>query len=129
FTLLGAAGWGVARQLSGLADDLPTYRTNIRQKIADVRGASRGSSVEKVQETLEEIQEEIESDGPRGTASRPVVVEPAPVAGPWGFPAWLTPLVEPLATAGLVIALVMFMLLERQELRDRLIGLIGHGHL
>ncbi|HEX6211067.1 MAG TPA: AI-2E family transporter [Methylomirabilota bacterium] len=129
FVGLGAAGWGVARQLSGLADDLPAYRTNIRQKIADVRGASRGSSVEKVQETLEEIQEEIESDGPRGTAARPVIVESAPVAGPWGFPAWLTPLFEPLATAGLVIALVMFMLLERQELRDRLIGLIGHGHL
>ena len=31
--------------------------------------------------------------------------------------------------AGLVIALVMFMLLERRDLRDRLIGLFGQGHL
>ena len=35
----------------------------------------------------------------------------------------------PLGTAGLVVALVIFMLLERRDLRDRLIGLIGHGRL
>ena len=35
----------------------------------------------------------------------------------------------PLGTAGLVVALVIFMLLERRDLRDRLIGLVGHGRL
>jgi hypothetical protein len=35
----------------------------------------------------------------------------------------------PLGTAGLVVALVIFMLLERRDLRDRLIGLFGHGRL
>lgn len=39
------------------------------------------------------------------------------------------PLVSPLATAGIVIVLVIFMLLERENLRDRLIRLIGHGQL
>lgn len=136
FTGLGITAWGVARQLSLLADELPAYRDNIRGKIADIRGASRGSSVEKVQSTLEDIQNqmaEAEEGGsqraPRGTPGRPMVVEAAPVAGPWGFPAWMTPLYEPLATAALIVTLVIFMLLERQELRDRLIGLIGHGHL
>ena len=130
FTLLGAASWGVAHQLSGLVEDLPTYRDNIRQKVADIRGASQGSSMEKVQDTLEEIQTEIEGpDEAAGTPARPVVVQPAPVSGLWSFPAWIGPLVEPLATAGLVIALVIFMLIERQDLRDRLIGLIGHGHI
>ena len=43
--------------------------------------------------------------------------------------AWLGPLVGPLSTAGLVAAMVIFMLLERRDLRDRLIGLIGHGQL
>jgi hypothetical protein len=43
--------------------------------------------------------------------------------------AWLGPVVGPLSTAGLVAAMVIFMLLERRDLRDRLIGLIGHGQL
>ena len=35
----------------------------------------------------------------------------------------------PLGTAALVVALVIFMLLERRDLRDRLIGLMGDGRL
>jgi hypothetical protein len=34
-----------------------------------------------------------------------------------------------LGTAGFVLAMVIFMLLEREDLRDRLIGLVGHGQL
>ena len=45
-----------------------------------------------------------------------------------GF-SWLGPLLAPLGTAGLVLAMVIFMLLERRDLRDRLIGLFGHGQL
>ena len=50
------------------------------------------------------------------------------VAGFSGF-SWLSPIVAPLGTAGLVLAMVIFMLLERRDLRDRVIGLVGHGHL
>ena len=46
-----------------------------------------------------------------------------------GAPRGVGPWLEPLATAGLVIVLVIFMLLERQDLRDRLIRLFGHGQL
>ena len=43
---------------------------------------------------------------------------------------WLSPIVGPLGTAaGLVLAMVIFMLLEQRDLRDRLIGLLGHGQL
>ena len=45
-----------------------------------------------------------------------------------GF-AWLAPIVGQLGTAGFVLAMVIFMLLERRDLRDRLIGLFGHGQL
>jgi len=46
-------------------------------------------------------------------------------------PAWRAKgaLALALGTAGLVIVLVIFMLLEREDLRDRLIRLVGHGHL
>jgi predicted PurR-regulated permease PerM len=129
FIVLGLAGWGLARQLDHLADDLPTYRANILTKIADVRGAGKGSSVEKLQETIEGIKTDLgQSSAPKGTASHPVIVTSELVTGFSGF-SWLGPIVGPLGTAGLVLAMAIFMLLERRDLRDRLIGLFGHGQL
>jgi predicted PurR-regulated permease PerM len=129
FAALGLAGVGLTWQMNHLVEDLPGYRANIRTKIADVRLAGRGSGVEKLQETLEGIKTDLEtSEAPKGTVSRPLVVTSNQVTGFLGF-AWLGPVVGPLTTAGLVGAMVIFMLLERRALRDRLIGLIGHGQL
>jgi predicted PurR-regulated permease PerM len=129
FTILALAGWGLARQLDHLANDLPLYRTNILSKIRDVRGAGKGGSVEKLQETIEEIKTDIgQSTGPSGTASQPVVVTSQTAASSSSL-SWLGPVVGPLGTAALVVAMVIFMLLERRDLRDRLIGLFGHGQL
>ena len=122
------AGWGLTRQIDNLAEDLPGYRANIRTKIADVRNASRGGAVEKLQESLEGIKADLGTEAPKGTVSRPVVVTSNPATGFSAF-AWLGPVVGPMSTAGLVAAMVIFMLLERRDLRDRLIGLIGHGQL
>jgi predicted PurR-regulated permease PerM len=130
FAVLGLAGWGMWRQLGHLAEDLPSHRATIRQKILDIRGAGKGGSVEKIQETLEDIQTEIEQGDPRrGTQSKPFVVQPQQVVSLWGFPSWLGPFITPLSTAGFVVVLVVFMLLERDELRGRLISVVGHGHL
>jgi predicted PurR-regulated permease PerM len=129
FTILGLAGWGLARQLDFLAEDLPLYRVNIQSKIADVRGAGKGGSVEKLQETIDDIKTGIEQpDGPRRRTSRPVVITSETVASS-SVLSWLGPVVGPLGTAALVVAMVIFMLLERRDLRDRLIGLFGHGRL
>ena len=128
FAALGLAGWGLTRQMDHLVEDLPGYRANIRTKIADVRLAGKGSAVEKLQETLEGIKSDLGTEAPKGTVSRPVVVTSNPATGFSAF-AWLGPVVGPLSTAGLVAAMVIFMLLERRDLRDRLIGLIGHGQL
>jgi len=129
FLVFGLAGWGVARQMDRLADDLVIYRANIVAKIADVRGAGRGGSVEKLLHSIEGIKTDLEpSLTPTGIAPRPVVFASAPVSGFSAF-SWLGPIVGPVGTAGLVLAMVIFMLLERRDLRDRLIRLFGHGHL
>ncbi len=129
FVVLGLAGWGLARQMDSLATDLPAYRTNILAKIADVRGAGKGGTVEKLQETIEDIKTDIgKGDAPKGRTPQQVMVAAAAPAGFSGF-AWLGPVLGPLGTAGLVVALVIFMLLERRDLRDRLIGVIGQGRL
>src|SRR5215203_3574264 len=122
FTVLGLSGWGAAQQIENLANDLPTFRDNIRTKIADVRGAGKGGVVEKLQETIEGIKTDLgTSEVPKRSAPRPVVVTSEGNAGS-GFE-WLTPILGPLGTAGLVLVTVIFMLLERRDLRDRLIGL------
>ena len=41
----------------------------------------------------------------------------------------IIPLVSPLATTGLIIIVLIFMLLERENLRDRFIRLVGYGDL
>jgi predicted PurR-regulated permease PerM len=129
FATLGLAGLGLTWQMDQLVDDLPVYRANIRTKIADVRLAGRGSAVEKLQEALEGIKADLgTTETPKGTVSRPLVVTSNQVTGLLAF-AWLGPVVGPLTTAGLVAAMVIFMLLERRDLRDRLIGLIGQGQL
>lgn len=129
FTVLGLAGWGLMRQGQRLVEDLPGYRSNIRAKMADVRGAGRGGTVEKLQESLEEIKTDLGSTPtPKGTSARPLVVTTPQATGFTGF-SWLGPIVGPLSTAGVVIVLVIFMLIERRDLRDRLIGIFGHGRL
>jgi predicted PurR-regulated permease PerM len=129
FLILGLAGWGLARQMDHLAEDLPGYRVNILAKIADVRGAGTGGSVEKLQETIEDITTDLgKSDARKGTRSQPVVVTSEQASGFSSF-TWFGPIVGPLGTAGLVLVMVIFMLLERRDLRDRLLRLFGHGRL
>jgi predicted PurR-regulated permease PerM len=104
FTTLGLAGWGVATQMSKLAGDLPRYRANIRQKVSDIRGATRGGSMEQVQETVNEIRQE--AAGPRapiGNAREPVIVQSQQVSSLTDFPSWLAP--YPLLWAALGAAL------------------------
>ena len=129
FAVLGLAGWGLTLQVDRLVEDLPAYRANIRTKIADVRLAGQGGAVGKLQETLEGIKRDLGgAAAPAGTVSRPLVVTLGQAPGFAGF-VWLGPVIGPLSTAGLVAAMVVFMLLERRDLRDRLLRIIGRGQL
>src|SRR5687767_12991912 len=60
FAILGGIGWIVTLQFVSLANELPKYKGNIKQKIADVRGAGKGGALEKVQNTVEEVKTEIQ---------------------------------------------------------------------
>jgi predicted PurR-regulated permease PerM len=66
FSILGGIGWTLTRQLVTLANELPRYSLNIHQRITDLRGASRGGSVEKVQKALEDVVGEIQKTGKEG---------------------------------------------------------------
>jgi predicted PurR-regulated permease PerM len=125
-SVLGAIGWTLTRQLVTLADELPQYSLNIHQRIADLHGASKGGSVEKVQKTVEDVVGEIQKTGKVGvTGPKPVAV----VLEPPSILAHLPTLLQALASAVVVTVLMIFMLLERRELRDRVILLIGYRRM
>lgn len=126
FSLIAVVGWTFTRQLVTLADEVPRYRTNIQAKIADLRGASKGGSVEKMQKTVEDVVGEMQkTDEPGPARDKPIAV----VVEPPSLLAHLPGLVQAVASAGVVTLLVIFMLLERRELRDRVILLIGYRRL
>jgi len=132
FSFLGAVGWIVTRQLTSVANELPTYRQNIRKKIADIRGAGKGGALEKVQKTAEEMKQELEKkDGPAQVQPKPreVVVQGEQSSTFWPIPVDFAPILERVASGGLAITLLIFMLIQREDLRNRLIRLIGYGRL
>jgi predicted PurR-regulated permease PerM len=128
FTFLGLAGWGVVRQMSSLSADLPTYRANIRAKAHDIQGVRYGASLSKFEQAMTDLQRDFGGPAPAGTKEKPLVVRSEPVTG-FSAMGWLGPVLGPLGTAVSVVVLVLFMLLEREDLRNRLLSLVGHGHL
>ena len=147
FSVLGAMIWGFGRQMNSLAYQLPDYRENIREKIADFRSAGSGSGLERVRQAWREIKGDLKRPASTasnavpgvtlaGTNAAPVEIEPVPVvlrgqsaSNVWSIPTALGPLVEVVATAGLVIVLVIFMLLRKRELRNRFIVLCGYSRM
>ena len=89
----------------------------------------RWSASRKPSRRFKRISKRRTSKAPRRRGRRSVFVQSEQASTLWGIPAWLQPFLGPASTAGLVVVLVIFMLLEREELRGRLIGLLGHGNL
>jgi predicted PurR-regulated permease PerM len=131
FVLLGGTGTVIFIEFRSLANELPAYRQNILKKISEVRIASKGGAIEKIQGTVKDIMDEInkeETAAANDSEAVPVVItggQPVQQAGA----AIVGPLLEPISSAGLVIVLVIFMLLRREDLRDRLLRLAGYGRL
>jgi predicted PurR-regulated permease PerM len=140
FSVISGIGWVVTRQLTILAYELPRYQENLKQKVNDLRALGEGSVIERVQTTFREIVGELQkpsppepdtqsispaAEAPAEAPEKPVPVVVQPPSMLWQLPA----LLEPLASAGLVIVLVIFMLLKHADLRSRLIRLAGYGRL
>jgi predicted PurR-regulated permease PerM len=134
FAALGGLAWVLALQMATLGAEVPKYRDNIRQKIADFRLMGRGTGLERVQETVESAASEAKDDVERTKPSAVRPEKPTPVIvqyerGLWDLQAAVGAWMEPLGRAGLVVILVPFMLLGRQELRNRVVRMFGFGRL
>lgn len=131
FAVIGLLTYVVASQLIDFAADLPKYRTNLMGKITSLRAQS-GGPFRAAMETVEELVAAASPDPkPAGLGSIgpvPVVIQHAEgMAGV--FKTILLPLLSPLGTAAMVALITIFILLGREDLRDRIIHLVGRGHL
>ena len=137
FGIIFALGSLLVSQVNQLATDLPSYRSTLSDKIKSVRGVAGGSStLERASEVLQDLGKEIEAPKPGapgatnrlpGTTSKPIPVEvrQPEASALQTFVALITPLVNPLAMTGIVVIFVIFILLQREDLRNRLIRLAG----
>ena len=125
--LLGGALWLSVLQLRNLAEELPRYRANIRQKIGDLRNLQKDGTIERFKDVIGEVRGELSKDGNLPQPAPPAATEPG--YGVAGQPFFWESLKQPLASAGLVLLLLIYMLAQREELRNRLIRLFGYGNL
>lgn len=122
----------VASQLSSLARDLPRFQDNILIKLETLKEqGGEGSLIARITDMAGAINAEIGAAIPAEPAGTPAAETPIPVEvverlSPLDtLTSLVMPLISPVATTGLVVVVVIFMLLEREELRDRFIRLIG----
>ena len=127
FSVLGGLGWLLASQATTLAADLPQYKHNLTRKIREVRRVGKSDSLEKAQSAVQEVIGELQKDGSVAAKKppQPVVVEKPAPGGLDSLRATLAPIADVLATVGFVVVLVIFMLIERQRLLERIIRLGG----
>ena len=133
--LLSGIGVFVGAQFTGLAQDLPSYQNNIAQKIQSVRGTATGNGTfARLDRTIEALADQIRGgSAPAGVApeQKPVPVEiTRESTAPWEVAQnILGPLLEPLGVMALVLVFVGFILLQKDDLRDRFVRLAGSGDM
>lgn len=133
FLLMAVVGTLVSIQLADLGQRLPEYQENIRKKIHSVRESSSGT-INRLTRAVHDFSEEMTPPVPR--KSTPGEVPPVPVEirrnafSPLeAVSGILGSVISIFFTAGIVVVFVIFMLFQREDLRDRLIRLLGAGQI
>ena len=134
-----ALGAVIGAQVAQLASDVPRYASTIERKVDAVRGFTIGR-ISQLTNQLGQQMKPAEPAKPANPAApatdQPAKPAPIPVEVHQPDPApfelaerVLSPVLSPLATMGVVLIIAVFTLLQKEDLRDRLIRLFGSGDL
>jgi len=141
--LVGGTAWLVTRQMTNLIAELPKYNDNIIAKVRTVQQWGRASSAGGLNQIVEDVNQELngkpgeaknaqEGDTPQlAPPPKPVAVTVKPDSPPWltQVPTYLSPAVDLLGGLALALVLSVFILLKREDLRNRFIRLVGKGNM
>lgn len=134
FSMLGLVAWLAVVQLTSLAPKIPEYQHNIEAKLDTVNRYAI-SVLGKLTKTSDgegkSIVPTLPLDEPRGTNELPFAVRvlTSPMSPLQLFGGMYGTLLEFLGSTSVVIVLVIFFLVRREDLRDRFIHLVGTGHV
>ena len=131
---IGFLGWKTSSQFVELSAELPTYKSALLDKIHRLRGFS-SYSLDNASQTVKELEKAISANPgdatnpsrnkvqpPGSSESHPMPVEVVPPSNPLES---LQSMLGPLATGGIILVFTIFMLLDRENLRDRFIRIAG----
>src|SRR3954453_2547870 len=136
-------GSAIGTQVAQLAQDIPEYQATIQKKIA----AIRDTTLTRLDERIDSISYQLFGPPPNRPAANPAPTAPAtPQQEPAEKPVpvvvtqpqssaleigkqVLSPLINPLATTGIILVVTIFALLQKDDLRDRAIRLLGSHDL
>ncbi len=119
--VISLLSWLVAHQLNQLVKDLPGYSSTIRDKTESIRARLTHGSINQAGANL--------TTQPAQPAAIPVHVVEPPDGPLTVIEKWASPVLSTLATAGIVVVFIIFMLIQREDLRDRVIRLVGKGQV
>jgi len=132
-TLVALVFYVVFIQAADLAGQLPTYRTTIREKLQSLAGGMGGQgpfarAAALMTELLREVTETPSTVG--GPTVQTVIVQQQTSSGGLALIGdYATPVLHSLAIAAAVVLVTAFTLASREDLRNRVIRLIGADDL
>lgn len=140
FGVIVGLGAVLAGQVAQLAGDLPKYQSTMRAKVQSVgEMMGGGATLDRAADLLQDLGEELDrpkssgqtfpTDGRPGSGKPqdpvPVQVRQPPPTAIENMRAVIEPLIHPLATTGVMIIFVIFILLQREDIRNRFMRLAG----
>ena len=119
----------MGQQILSLSRDLPSYQETVRDKLRALRPTSAHGPWQDGLRMLGVVEGELDATrkalAPKAPTPQRVQVEPVPPPPLHAMGELVGPILLPLAQVGLVLVLLFFMLLQRHEIRDRLLRLMG----
>jgi predicted PurR-regulated permease PerM len=141
FAIIFSLGGLMVSQATHLAAKLPGYQQTLSDKVDSIRSLLGGSGpLEQASTVLKELGTQLQhgnaADQPDQAKQATDRTIPIPVEVKQPDPGALTtlakiiePLLSPLTTTGVVVIFVTFILLQREDLRNRLVRLAGSGDI
>ncbi len=138
--VIGGIGTVIGTQVAGLAGNLPQYQTTVQTKVAGLQQGWLGEANRLLQKFNHQVHDATQKadaagttaeTGPAGDTPKAQLVrveqpEPSPLALAQKV---LGPIVSPLTDVGIVLVVVVFLLMQREDLRNRMIRLFGSSDL
>jgi predicted PurR-regulated permease PerM len=131
--VIAAFGFMMETEVTRLAGEAPLYQSNLRGKVESLNNELHHSgALSRFSETLNRLASELdgsksgkEQESPRDTSPVPVQLVPPRQPALEYLENLIGPLIVPLTAAGLLVLFLVFILIYREDLRDRILRLGG----